>query len=206
VTIGPDTGIRPHTVIESSVSIGKRCTIGPFARLRTGVTLADDIRIGNFAELVRTKVGPRVRINHVSYLGDATVEEEVNIGAGTITANYDGKARHPTRIGKGAFIGCDTVLIAPVNVGPGAITGAGSVVTRAHDVPPKGVVVGVPARAMTPSAEKDGAVHVRPAKPSRPTPSALRGAPVRSTRSPKRPSLTGHHAARATRRHQRARR
>ncbi len=148
VTIGVDSVIHPYTVIQSGVSIGKRCSIGPFARLRNGVAIADEVRIGNFVELVRTKVAPRVRINHVTYLGDTTVEEDVNIGAGTITANYDGKTKHPTHIGKGAFIGSDTVLIAPVKVGAGAITGAGSVVTRDHDVPSKGVVVGVPAHPL----------------------------------------------------------
>ncbi len=148
VTIGTDTVIHPCTVIERGVSIGKRCSIGPFARLRSGVAIADDVRVGNFVELVRTKIAPRVRVNHMTYLGDATVDEDVNIGAGTITANYDGQAKHPTQIGKGAFIGSDTVLIAPVKIGAGAVTGAGSVVTKAHDVPAKGVVVGVPARPL----------------------------------------------------------
>jgi acetyltransferase-like isoleucine patch superfamily enzyme len=156
--------IRPHTVIESGVSIGKRCAIGPVARLRRGVAIDNDARVGNFAELVRTRVGQRVRINHLSYLGDATIEEAANIGAGTITANYDGTAKHPTFIGKGAFIGSDTVLIAPVKVGPGAVTGAGSVVPKAHDVPPRTVVVGVPARPL-----KNGAGGpVRPLKPGAP--------------------------------------
>ena len=148
VTIGQDTVIHPGTVIESGVVIGKRCAIGPFARLRSGVTVADETRVGNFVELVRTKVGSRVHVNHLAYLGDATVEDEVNIGAGTITANYDGASKSPTVIGKGAFIGCDTGLIAPVKVGPGAVTGAGSVIPKGHDVPPRGVVVGVPARPL----------------------------------------------------------
>lgn len=146
VSIGVDTVIHPYTVIETAVSIGKRCSIGPFARLRSGVVIGNGVRIGNFAELVRTKVGDFVRINHMSYLGDTTIEDQVNIGAGTITANYDGESKHPTHIGKGAFIGSDTVLIAPVKIGAGATTGAGSVVPKAHDVPPKGVVMGVPAR------------------------------------------------------------
>jgi len=146
VSIGADTVIRPYTVIETGVSIGKRCTIGPFARLRSGVSIAEETRVGNFVELVRSKIGPRVRINHMTYLGDATVEEAANIGAGTITANYDGKEKHQTQIGKGAFIGSDTVLIAPVKVGASAVTGAGSVVPKGHDVPAKGIVVGVPAR------------------------------------------------------------
>jgi bifunctional UDP-N-acetylglucosamine pyrophosphorylase/glucosamine-1-phosphate N-acetyltransferase len=148
VTIGRDTVVRPCTVIETRVTIGRGCTVGPFARLRSGVAVADGVRLGNFVELVRTTVGPRARINHMTYLGDATVGDDVNIGAGTITANYDGKAKHPTQIGKGAFIGSDTVLIAPVKVGVGAVTGAGSVVTRGHDVPNRGVVAGVPARAL----------------------------------------------------------
>ncbi len=148
VTIGADTVVHPYTVIETGVSIGKRCSIGPFARLRKGVTVGSDTRIGNFVELVRAKIGSEVRINHVSYLGDAVVEDSVNIGAGTMTANYDGQQKHPTHIGKGAFIGCDTVLIAPVKVGPGAITGAGSVIPKTHDVPPRSIVVGVPARLM----------------------------------------------------------
>ncbi len=148
VSIGADSIIHPYTVIQTGVSIGKRCSVGPFARLRSGVAIADDVRVGNFVELVRTKVGSRVRVNHVTYLGDTTVEDDVNIGAGTITANYDGKEKHQTQIGKGAFIGCDTVLIAPVKVGAGAVTGAGSVIPKAHDVPARGVVVGVPARAL----------------------------------------------------------
>lgn len=163
VTIGHDTVIQPCTVIETGVSIGKRCSIGPFARLRTGVSVSDDVRIGNFAELVRTKVGQRVRINHMSYLGDATIEDEVNIGAGSITANYDGKQKLPTVIGKGAFIGSDTILIAPVKIGAGAVTGAGSVVPKSHDVPPRGVVVGVPARALS-SDGKPGATPVAPSR------------------------------------------
>ena len=89
-----------------------------------------DDGLGNFVELVRTKVGPRVRIGHVSYLGDATIEEGVNIGAGTITANYDGQQKHETHIGKGAFIGSDTQLVAPVRVGKGATLGAGTTLTK----------------------------------------------------------------------------
>jgi bifunctional UDP-N-acetylglucosamine pyrophosphorylase/glucosamine-1-phosphate N-acetyltransferase len=161
VSIGADTIVRPYTVIETGVSIGKRCSIGPFARLRSGVSIAEETRIGNFVELVRTKIGPRVRLNHVTYLGDTTVEEGVNIGAGTITANYDGHAKHETHIGKGAFIGSDTVLIAPVKIGAGGVTGAGSVVTRDHDVPPRGVVAGVPARPLNSRAAAKGEPAVR---------------------------------------------
>jgi bifunctional UDP-N-acetylglucosamine pyrophosphorylase/glucosamine-1-phosphate N-acetyltransferase len=189
VSIGADTIIHPYTVIETGVAIGKRCSIGPFARLRSGVTIAEETRVGNFVELVRTKVGPRVRIGHVSYLGDATIEEGVNIGAGAITANYDGQAKHETHIGKGAFIGSDTVLIAPVKVGAGGITGAGSVVTKAHDVPAKGVVVGVPARpldhrAKTEPAAKDGATVTSASR----TNGAIKKKPARVKVSAKRPA------------------
>ena len=183
VTIGHDTTIHPCTVIESGVSIGKRCTIGPFARLRSGVAVADETRVGNFVELVRAKIGGRVHINHVTYLGDTTVEDDVNIGAGTITANFDGRNKLPTIIGKGAFIGCDTVLIAPVKVGAGAVTGAGSVIPKDHDVPPRGVVVGVPAHQL----QTDGAGKAAP----RPAPQAKTLSRPTLTKKParKRPTL-----------------
>jgi bifunctional UDP-N-acetylglucosamine pyrophosphorylase/glucosamine-1-phosphate N-acetyltransferase len=175
VSIGVDTTVHPYSVIETGVAIGKRCSIGPFARLRSGTAIDDETRVGNFAELVRAKIGSRVRINHVAYLGDATVEDDVNIGAGTITANYDGREKHATHIGKHAFIGSDTVLVAPVKVGPGAVTGAGSVVTRAHDVPAKAVVVGVPARPIQRRAavalEKTPGGNHQPRPSARTTPS-----------------------------------
>ncbi len=154
VTIGHDTVIHPCTVIETGVSIGRRCEVGPFAHLRSGVAVGDDVKVGNYAELVRAKIGNRVRIGHVSYLGDAQVDDDVNIGAGTITANYDGKDKHQTHIGKGAFIGSDTVLVAPVKIGAGGVTGAGCVVPKGQDVPARGVVVGVPARALINGASK----------------------------------------------------
>jgi bifunctional UDP-N-acetylglucosamine pyrophosphorylase/glucosamine-1-phosphate N-acetyltransferase len=100
--------------------------------------------VGNFAEIKNSVVGPRTRMHHFGYLGDATVGADVNIGAGTVTCNYDGVRKHPTVIEDGAFIGSDTMLVAPVRVGRGAKTGAGSVVTR--DVPPETLVYGVPAR------------------------------------------------------------
>ncbi|MBI2496066.1 MAG: bifunctional N-acetylglucosamine-1-phosphate uridyltransferase/glucosamine-1-phosphate acetyltransferase [Candidatus Omnitrophica bacterium] len=219
VTIGADSVIHPHTVIETGVSIGKRCSIGPFARLRSGVTIAEETRVGNFVELVRTKIGPRVRVSHVTYLGDAIVEEAVNIGAGTITANYDGHEKHETRIGKGAFIGSDTVLIAPVKIGAGAVTGAGSVVTKAHDVPPKGVVVGVPARSLEERASAEHGTplpkgaHRAPAAPARRKPAVARparrsrpAAARRRTRPPSRPArpMTKHRRGRGAAAPQRA--
>jgi bifunctional UDP-N-acetylglucosamine pyrophosphorylase/glucosamine-1-phosphate N-acetyltransferase len=118
--------------------------IGPFAHLRKGAHLADGVHMGNFGEVKNAYLGPGTKMGHFSYLGDATLAGEVNIGAGTITCNYDGKNKHPTEIGQNAFIGSDTMLVAPVKIGQGARTGAGSVVTK--DVPPNTLAVGIPAR------------------------------------------------------------
>jgi bifunctional UDP-N-acetylglucosamine pyrophosphorylase/glucosamine-1-phosphate N-acetyltransferase len=131
------------SVIESS-TVGNDVRIGPFAHLRAACQIGDDAEIGNYAEQKNTRFGARSKQHHFSYLGDAEIGEDVNIGAGTITANYDGARKHRTVIGRGAFIGSDTILRAPVTVGEGAYTGAGSVVTR--DVPPGKLAVGVPAR------------------------------------------------------------
>jgi len=131
------------SVLESS-TIGNRVKVGPYAHLRSGCVVGDDAEVGNFAEQKNTRFGARSKQHHFSYLGDAEVGERVNIGAGTITANYDGERKHTTVIGDGAFIGSDTILRAPLTVGEGAYTGAGSVVTR--DVPPGKLAVGLPAR------------------------------------------------------------
>jgi len=163
VTIGPDTVIEPFTVLRGHTIIGSECRIGPhvyiedarvgdrsdcgpFAKLRPGTEIAEDVHIGSFAELVRTKVGNRSRVPHVSYLGDTDLGEDANIGAGTITANFDGADKNRTEIGDGAFVGVDTMLVAPVRLGKGARTGAGSVVTK--DVPDGATAVGVPARVI----------------------------------------------------------
>ncbi len=146
VTIGPDSVIHPNTVIQSDVKIGSGCHIGPFTRIRPHVSIGDEVEIGNFVELVRTTVGDGSKIKHHAYLGDTTVGKNVNIGAGTITANYDGKAKNRTVIEDDAFIGVGAILIAPLKVGKGAIVGAGSVVPKNHDVPKGATVVGVPAR------------------------------------------------------------
>ncbi len=131
------------SVIESS-RVGNDVRIGPFAHIRPGCEVGDGAEIGNFAEQKNTRFGARSKQHHFSYLGDAEIGDDVNIGAGTITANYDGRRKHRTVIGDGAFIGSDTILRAPVTVGKGAYTGAGSVVTR--DVPDGKLAVGVPAR------------------------------------------------------------
>jgi len=143
VKIGKNTLIFPFTFIERNVIIGSHCTVGPFIHLREGTRVADNTDVGNFVEICRSKIGKYTKIKHFSYIGDATVADEVNIGAGTVVANFDGKNKNKTVIGKGAFVGSDTVLVAPVKIGKKALTGAGSVVTR--NVGPSTVVVGVPA-------------------------------------------------------------
>lgn len=148
VEIGAGTRILPFTVIRSTVRIGKRCEVGPFAHLRNHAVLEDGAEVGNFVEVKNSRLGERVKAKHLTYLGDATIGAATNVGAGTITANYDGKAKHATRIGSRAFIGSGTVLVAPVAIGDGATTGAGAVVTRNHDVAAGAVVVGVPARPL----------------------------------------------------------
>lgn len=146
VRIGKDTCIRPFTIIEKDVRIGDRCVIGPFARLRPGVRLGKGVEIGNFTEVSRTKIGNKTLMKHFSFLGDALVGANVNIGAGTITANFDGVRKSQTKIGNGAFIGSDSILIAPVKIGNRAVVGAGSVVTKGKVVPDGGMAVGVPAK------------------------------------------------------------
>jgi bifunctional UDP-N-acetylglucosamine pyrophosphorylase/glucosamine-1-phosphate N-acetyltransferase len=141
-TIGERTVVW-SSVVESSV-VAEDVQIGPYSHLRPGCEIGPGCRIGNFAELKMTRVGAGTQIHHFSYLGDADLGEAVNIGAGTITANFDGTVKHRTSIGDGAFIGVDTMLRAPVSIGPGARTGAGAVVTR--DVPAGETVVGMPAR------------------------------------------------------------
>jgi len=151
--IGADCRIGPHVYIEDA-RLGDRSDCGPFAKLRPGTEIAEDVHIGSFAELVRSKVGPRSRVPHVSYLGDTDLGADANIGAGTITANFDGANKNRTEIGDGAFVGVDTMLIAPVKLGKGSRTGAGSVVTR--DVPDGATAVGIPARVVRmPDSEQE---------------------------------------------------
>jgi len=146
--IGKDTVIKPFTMIEENVRIGKDCMVGPFARLRSGTELSDGVEIGNFVEITRSEIGKETRIKHHSYIGDTTTGKRVNIGAGTITANYDGKRKNKTVIKDGAFIGSGTIFVAPVTVGRRAVTGAGSVLTKNTKVPDSSVVAGIPARTL----------------------------------------------------------
>ncbi len=125
-------------------TIGNGCTVGPMAHLRGRAVMDDGSKVGNFVELKKTRLGRGSKASHLTYLGDATIGEKTNIGAGTITCNYDGKNKHETHIGNNVRIGSDTMLIAPVTVGDGASTGAGSVVTK--DIPKDTLVIGIPAK------------------------------------------------------------
>ncbi|MDX1514585.1 MAG: DapH/DapD/GlmU-related protein, partial [Gammaproteobacteria bacterium] len=129
VDIGNDTEILPNCVMESA-SVGAGCRIGPFARIRPGTRLAESVHIGNFVEVKATSVGQGSKANHLTYLGDAEIGANVNVGAGTITCNYDGANKHRTIIGDGAFIGSGVELVAPIAVGPGATIGAGSTLSK----------------------------------------------------------------------------
>ncbi len=145
VKIGRDTVIKPFTVIESDVRVGENCSIGPFARLRPGTRIGNSVEIGNFSEVSRTKIGESSIMKHFGFLGDTTVGKHVNVGAGTVTANYDGENKNPTKIADGAFIGSDSILVAPVKVGKKAVVGAGSVVVKTN-LPDNSIAMGVPAR------------------------------------------------------------
>ncbi len=152
VEIGVGTKIHPCTVIQSGVRIGAGCEIGPFATLRGGSWLADGSAAGNFVEVNRSRMGSKSKAKHLAYLGDATLGERVNIGAGTIFANYDGKTKSACHIGDDAFVGSGSILVAPVDVAAGAMLGAGAVLTRNSKVGPGEVWVGVPAHALAPKS------------------------------------------------------
>ena len=166
--IGARCEIGPHSIVRDT-QIGDDCRvlaavtesavlenhvdIGPFARLRRGAHLAEGVHMGNFGEVKDSYLGPGVKMGHFSYIGNAQIGAETNIGAGTITCNYDGEHKHPTEVGEQVFIGSDTMLVAPVKLGDGARTGAGSVVTK--DVPPYALAVGVPARVIRKFEKKE---------------------------------------------------
>lgn len=141
--IGNEVMIKDHSVITDS-EIADRCSIGPFAHLRMTARMEEEATIGNFVEMKKSRLGRRAKAMHLSYLGDADIGDRTNIGAGTVTCNYDGREKHPTVIGEDVKIGSDTMLVAPVRVGARSVTGAGSVVTK--DVPPDTLVAGVPAK------------------------------------------------------------
>ena len=137
--IGKGSILKANTYIEDS-KIGSNCSLGPFARVRGGTELEDFSELGNFVEANRSKVGKSSKAKHLSYLGDASLGSKVNVGAGTITCNYDGKNKHKTKLDDGAFIGSNSSLVAPVKVGKGSYTGAGSVITK--NVPPGNLAIG----------------------------------------------------------------
>jgi bifunctional UDP-N-acetylglucosamine pyrophosphorylase / glucosamine-1-phosphate N-acetyltransferase len=153
--VGPNTIVRDSTIgqhchIECSVLEGAQVAdevgIGPFAHLRPGARLERGVHMGNFGEVKDSVLGPGTKMGHFSYIGNATISANVNIGAGTITCNYDGVKKNPTVIEEGVFIGSDTMLVAPVTIGRGSKTGAGAVVT--HDIPEQSLAVGVPAKVI----------------------------------------------------------
>jgi bifunctional UDP-N-acetylglucosamine pyrophosphorylase/glucosamine-1-phosphate N-acetyltransferase len=153
VTIGVDATIHPFTVIRSGVTVGAGCQVGPFAHLANGAVLEDGAEIGNYVEVKRSTVGAGSKAKHLAYLGDATLGRKVNIGAGTITANYDGTHKHKTLIHDNASTGSNSVLVAPVTLGARAKTGAGAVVTGG-EIAEDDVVVGVPAKSLKAAVEK----------------------------------------------------
>jgi len=148
VTIDQDTIIYPFTVIESNVRIGRKCRIGPFARIRPRTVIGDNVEIGNFVEIVRSSVGSGTVIRHRCYLGDARIGSNVNIGAGTTTANYENARAHTTTIGNNAWIGSGTVLIAPVSIGKAAETAPGSIIAKNTAVAAGSFVGGIPAKVI----------------------------------------------------------
>jgi len=146
VTIGADTKILPCVVIGAGCTIGSGCEVGPFAQLRAGTVLEDGAEIGNFVEVKKSRLGKGAKAKHLTYLGDAVVGAKANIGAGTITANYDGVHKHETRIGERAFVGSGSVLVAPCDLGDRAMTAAGAIVKRGSRVPADEVWAGLPAK------------------------------------------------------------
>jgi bifunctional UDP-N-acetylglucosamine pyrophosphorylase/glucosamine-1-phosphate N-acetyltransferase len=146
VKIGKGTTIYPWCFIQAGAEIGAGCEIGPFAKLRSGTVIGDGSVIGSFVEVNRSRLGKKVSAKHLTYLGDAVIGEGTNIGAGTITANFDGKKKHQTVIGKNVKVGSGTVFVAPVRIPDETKTGAGSVVIPKIKIKKGDVVVGVPAR------------------------------------------------------------
>ncbi len=150
--IGHGVKIRDNCLIQDS-EVGNNCTVGPMAHLRGNANMRPESKVGNFVELKKTTLGSGSKASHLTYLGDATIGENTNIGAGTVTCNYDGKSKHETRIGDNVRIGSDTMLVAPVEVGDGAITAAGSVVIE--DVEADSLVAGVPAKVKKTRVQTD---------------------------------------------------
>jgi bifunctional UDP-N-acetylglucosamine pyrophosphorylase/glucosamine-1-phosphate N-acetyltransferase len=174
--IGPNVVFGPRVTIESGAEVRAFChlegchisrgaTVGPFARLRPGAELAEDVHVGNFVEIKNAILDEGVKVGHLSYIGDADVGEHTNIGAGTVTCNYDGVMKHRTTIGKHAFIGSDTMLVAPVSVGDHAMTASGSVITE--NVPAEALAIGRARQITKPGLATRLMDHLRRVKASR---------------------------------------
>ena len=163
VTVGEGVEIPAFCHI-SGATVGDRAIVGPFARLRPGAALGRDVHVGNFVEIKNAALAPGAKANHLAYLGDASIGEETNIGAGTITCNYDGVEKHRTEIGRGVFIGSNSSLVAPVKIGDGAIVGAGSVITE--DVAANALALGRSRQVVKPGrAKAQRARHKSTTKP-----------------------------------------
>ena len=155
-SIGRDTIIYPFSVISGTVKIGADCRVGPFTHLRDGTVLEDGVEVGAFVEVSRSHIETGTVARHLAYLGNAFVGRDVNVGAGTITANFDGTQKNETRIGDRARIGSGAIMVAPVTIGTEAVVGAGAVITRGKHVEDGDTVVGVPARSL--AARPDGEI------------------------------------------------
>ena len=151
VTIGEGTTIYPFTVILDQCRIGRDCAVGPFSHLRNGTVLEDGAEVGNFTEVKKSVLGEKSKAKHLAYIGDATLGRRVNVGAGTITANWDGRSKHATILDDDVYVGSNTVFVAPVRVGKRVRVGAGAVVIR--DVPDDVTIVGAPARVLPPKGD-----------------------------------------------------
>ena len=153
VVFGPGVTIESGAVIHAfshleGATVGKDATVGPYARLRPGANLGPEPKVGNFCEVKKAEIGAGAKVNHLTYIGDAFIGADANIGAGTITCNYDGVNKHVTKIGERAFIGSNTSLVAPVSVGNDALVASGSVITA--DVPDEALALGRARQEMKP--------------------------------------------------------
>jgi bifunctional UDP-N-acetylglucosamine pyrophosphorylase/glucosamine-1-phosphate N-acetyltransferase len=188
VQIGAGTRILPCTVLRSGVRIGTGCEVGPFSHLRAGTVLEDGAEIGNFTECKNSSVGSHAKAKHLAYLGDATIGAGTNVGAGTIFANYDGVAKHRTLVGKKAFLGSGTVVVAPNRIGDRATTGAGAILRKNSNVPAGEIWVGIPARRLERPAAAPVRRGVSGTKARSPARRKARGKPTAPAKKPKKPT------------------
>jgi bifunctional UDP-N-acetylglucosamine pyrophosphorylase/glucosamine-1-phosphate N-acetyltransferase len=171
VVFGPGVTVEEGAVIHAfshleGAHVGRNASVGPYARLRPGTRLGTKARIGNFVEVKAAEIGEGAKANHLAYIGDGSVGDGANIGAGTIFCNYDGKDKHRTVVGKGAFVGSNSALVAPVRIGDAAYVGSGSVITE--NVPPGALALGRGQQVVKPdwAARRQAAAAKGPAKPA----------------------------------------